>query len=237
MIDLFPGPYIHIGGDECPKDRWKECKKCQARIQSEKLKDENELQSYCIKRISSFLESKKKKLIGWDEIIQGGLPKNATVQSWKSMKGAIIAAKSGNDTIVSPMSHAYFDYGVEWTSLRKVLSFNPIPPELKPEQHKFVIGGECNCWTERMKTEQDVDSMVFPRLTAMSEVLWSKHLKKDYDEFLTRWNIHKKTLENFGVKYGCAEKSFWNMIHLPCNIAMEVIQGQFVIPWSALKFW
>ncbi|RPI60744.1 MAG: beta-N-acetylglucosaminidase, partial [Ignavibacteriales bacterium] len=130
VVDLFPGKYIHIGGDEAPKNRWKECPKCQQRINDENLKDEHELQSYFVKRMEKFINSKGKQIIGWDEILEGGLAPEATVQSWRGVKGAIDAAKQGHDVIVSPTSHCYFDYPVDVTDMQKVYLFDPVPAEL-----------------------------------------------------------------------------------------------------------
>ncbi|MCK4999088.1 MAG: beta-N-acetylhexosaminidase, partial [Anaerohalosphaera sp.] len=134
--ELFDSPYIHIGGDECPKDRWHDCSKCQARIKAEGLKDEHELQSYFIQRIEKFLQTKNKSIIGWDEILEGGLAQNATVQSWRGMGGAIEAVNSGHDAIVSPTSHAYFDYDISTTDLRKVYTFEPVPDGIANDKVK-----------------------------------------------------------------------------------------------------
>lgn len=201
VIELFPGTYLHIGGDECPKDRWAACDKCQQRIKSEGLKDEHELQSYFIKRIESFLESKNRRLIGWDEILEGGLAEGATVQSWRGMDGAIAAATSGHDAIVSPTSHAYFDYDVSVTDLRKVYTFDPVPPGLTPAQEKHILGGQFNMWTERAPQEF-IDSKVFPRMLAMAEVLWSPEAGRRYEEFHPRVQQHYPRLDALGVKYG-----------------------------------
>lgn len=193
---------LTFAGDEVPKKRWQKCPKCQKRIQDEKLKDEKELQSYFIKRISKFLKSKNKKLIGWDEILEGGLASDATVQSWRGVQGAVDAVKQGHDAIVSPTSHAYFDYPIETTDLLQVHSFDPIPKEIPKDKWHHILGGECCCWTEYMENEERVDYMMFPRLLAMSEVLWSVSKSKDYAEFLDRAQLHRKRLDRIGVKYG-----------------------------------
>ena len=142
VVELFPGKYIHIGGDEVPKERWENCPKCHARIKSENLKDEHELQSYFVKRMEKFINSKGKQIIGWDEILEGGLAPEATVQSWRGLKGAIDAAKQGHDVIVSPTTNCYFDYPVDVTDLQKVYLFDPVPQELTVEErkHKSHIG-------------------------------------------------------------------------------------------------
>ncbi|QQS36527.1 MAG: family 20 glycosylhydrolase [Ignavibacteriales bacterium] len=207
VIDLFPGTNIHIGGDEVPKDRWKLCLDCQARIKSENLKDEHELQSYFVKRIEKFVNSKGKRIVGWDEILEGGLPPEATVQSWRGLQGAIDAAKQGHDVIVSPTSHCYFDYGIETTDLKKVYSFDPVPVELNADERKHILGGECNMWSEYAPQEK-VDNKLFPRILALSEVVWSYPAERNYDEFLSRVKFHYQHLERLGVSYGPEEVPF-----------------------------
>jgi len=206
VIDLFPSQYIHIGGDEAPKVRWEECDKCQKRILDENLKDEHELQSYFIKRIQAFLNSKGKQIIGWDEILEGGLADGAIVQSWRGMEGGKEAVKSGNRAIMSPTSHAYFDYDLKAIDLEKAYSFNPIPEGLTYEEEQLIIGGECNMWTEHVPDEKDLDSKVFPRILAMSEVLWSGTVsgfeRKSYSEFNKRIQNHYNILDLFNVNYG-----------------------------------
>lgn len=201
VIELFPSEYIHIGGDEAPKFRWEHCAKCQARIISEKLDDTDELQSYFIKRIENYLNAKGKKLIGWDEILEGGLADGATVQSWRGFDGAAEAARTGHDAIVSPTSHAYFDYGLESIDLEKVYAFNPIPEGITDEEAKHIIGGECNMWTERAP-QNKIDSKVFPRILAMSEVLWNYPADRNYDAFYKRVQNHYMRLDQLGVDYG-----------------------------------
>ena len=200
VVELFPSKYIHIGGDEAPKYHWENCSKCQKRIINNNLKNEHELQSYFIKRISDFLKTKNKVLIGWDEIIEGGIPENSIIQSWRGMEGGIVAAKNQNQAIMSPTSHCYFDYDLDAINLEKVYSFEPIPKELSQSESKFIIGGECNMWSERAPQEL-IDSKVFPRILAMSEVLWSKK-EKDYTEFSNRIEKHYPKLDKLGVNYG-----------------------------------
>jgi len=202
VMELFPSTYIHIGGDEAPKYRWENCSKCQQRIKDEGLEDEHALQSYFIKRIEKFLNENGRQLIGWDEILEGGLSDNATVQSWRGMEGGITAANSGHKAIMSPTSHAYFDYDLRSIDLEKVYGFDPIPKEIGEENKHLIIGGECNIWTERVPDENNLDSKVFPRLFAMSEVLWSYPQNRDYDEFYGRVQHHYPTLKNLQVNYG-----------------------------------
>ncbi len=201
VIELFPSPYIHIGGDEVPKYRWEQCAKCQKRMKDEKLHDTHELQSYFIKRIEKFLAANHKRLIGWDEILEGGLAEGAIVQSWRGMNGAIEAIKTGHPAIVSPTSHAYFDYDLKSIDLEKVYSFDPIPKEADEEQKALIWGGECNMWSERAPQEL-VDSKVFPRILAMTEVLWTYPMARDYEQFYQRVQRHYPRLKVMGVQYG-----------------------------------
>ena len=202
VIELFPSSFIHIGGDEAPKTRWENCPKCQKRMIEENLKDEHELQSYFIKRIEKYLNSRGKTLIGWDEILEGGLAKNAVVQSWRGMNGGIEAAKHGNKVIMSPTSHAYFDYSIKSTDMKQVYHFDPIPTELDSIQKQLVLGGECNLWSEHIPDEKKLDEMVFPRMLAMSEVLWSYPKERNYDTFLARADNHAHLLRSYGVNVG-----------------------------------
>ncbi len=201
VMELFPGEYIHIGGDEVPKQRWQECPQCQTRIAAENLADVDELQSWFIRRIDRFLTAHDRKLIGWDEILAGGLAPEATVQSWRGFAGALAAARAGHDAIVSPTSHAYFDYDVGRTDLAKVYSFDPVPPELTAAEAKHILGGEMNMWTEYAPQEK-VDGKVFPRLLAMAEVLWTGPQQHGFNGFFRRVRKHYERLDRMGVRYG-----------------------------------
>jgi hexosaminidase len=220
VLALFPSPYIHIGGDEVPKFRWKKCPKCQKRIKDRRLHDEHGLQSYFIGRISDYLKSRGKQLIGWDEIMEGGLVEGAIVQSWRGFDAAQKAAKSGHATIVSPTSHAYFDYGLNEIDLQKVYEFDPIPKELSKKEKKLVWGAECNMWSERAPQEK-IDSKVFPRILAMSEVLWSNPKKKNFVDFKDRVNKHYSILDKLGVKYG--------MENIPVSIATKAADDKLLV--------
>ncbi|HOY44632.1 MAG TPA: family 20 glycosylhydrolase [bacterium] len=201
VIELFPFGYLHIGGDEVPRDRWQACPRCQARIKAEGLDDEAELQSWFISRIEKYLSAHGRRLIGWDEILDGGLAPGATVQSWRGMEGALIAARSGHDAIVSPGSHTYFNADISAIDLRKAYSFEPVPAGLEPERIPYIIGGECCLWSERI-TEENLDYQLFPRLLALSEVLWSHPGQRDYADFLRRVRNHYPLLETLGIGFG-----------------------------------
>jgi hexosaminidase len=206
VIALFPGKYIHIGGDEVPKDRWSDCSKCQQRIISEGLKDEEELQSYFIKKISSYLNSKGKTVIGWDEILQGGLAQGAIVQSWQGFEGAIESAKQNHYTICSPAGFTYLNSSSEDLDLRIAYSFDPVPKELSEDKKKYVLGSEVNLWTEHTPQET-VDSKLFPRILALAEIFWTYPKNKNYDEFYSRIQKSYKDLAALGINFGSEGKA------------------------------
>ena len=206
VVALFPSEYIHIGGDEVPKDRWKECPKCQEKIKSEKLKNEHELQSYFIKRISDFLLTKGKKIIGWGEILQGGLTAGATVQSWEDFKAAIDAAKLKHYSVCSPASHTYLNADADDLNMETCYSFDPIPEELNKDEWKFILGSEANLWTENAPQET-VDSKLFPRILALAEVFWTSKEHKNYGEFYSRVQKHYNHLNAKKIKYGPESKA------------------------------
>jgi hexosaminidase len=201
VMELFPSKYIHIGGDEAPKFRWEHCAKCQRRMAEEGLKDEHELQSYFITRIEKFLNDNGRQLIGWDEILEGGLSPNATVQSWRGMEHGKHAAKMRHNVVMSPTSHCYLDYGLDAIDLERVYSFNPIPEGLEAEFEQYILGGEVNMWTEHVLNDSVLDSRVFPRLIAMAEVLWSGP-GGDFEDFYNRLQSHYSLLDKMGVQYG-----------------------------------
>jgi hexosaminidase len=203
VCELFPGPIIHIGGDEAPKYRWEHCDKCQKRIADEKLKDEFELQTYFINRVAAFLQTKGKTIIGWDEILEGGIPNGAMVQSWRGMDGGKKAALEKHGVVMSPTSHCYFDYGLESIDTEKVYSFDPIPTDITAIDKLYIKGGECNMWSERAPQEV-VEQRLYPRLQALSEVLWSYNVNRQFTEFESRLNKHYARLDAMNVKYGFA---------------------------------
>jgi hexosaminidase len=212
VIDLFPSKYIHIGGDECPKEAWKKSQFCQDLMKKEGLKDEHELQSYFVKRIEKYINSKGRKLLGWDEILEGGLAPDATVMSWRGTEGGIAAAKEGHDVVMTPGTHCYLDhYQADptseplaiggFTTLEKVYGFEPTPSELTPEQAKHILGAQANIWTEYMQTTDYVEYMAYPRACALAEVLWSSKENRSYDNFLQRLQTHFKRLKALNVHY------------------------------------
>ncbi|MEN8897355.1 MAG: family 20 glycosylhydrolase [Nonlabens sp.] len=212
VMELFPSKYIHIGGDEAPKTQWKTSAVAQQVIQENGLTDEYELQSYFIQRMERYLNSKGRQIIGWDEILEGGLAPNATVMSWRGTQGAVEAAQAGHDVIMTPTSHAYFDYYQSenddeplaiggFLPLEKVYNFNPIPQELTKEESKHILGPQGNVWTEYMKTSDQVEYMAFPRMLAMSEVAWTNEANKDYSGFLNRLEAFHKRLDALDINY------------------------------------
>ena len=214
VIPLFPSQYVHIGGDECPKSRWKTCPKCQKRIKDHNLKDEHELQSYFVQRMEKYVNSKGKKMIGWDEILEGGLAPNATVMSWRGEAGGIEAAKQDHDVIMTPGTHVYLDHSQSkkedsvtiggYLSVQKVYSYEPVPGVLSTKQKKHVLGAQGNVWTEYMKSPRKVEYMLFPRLSALSEVLWSPPASRSWNEFEKRLAVQFKRYDLWGVNYSRA---------------------------------
>lgn len=201
VVALFPSPFLHIGGDEVDKRLWKECPTCQARMQAEGLKDEHELQSYFVKRVETYLNTKGKRLIGWDEILEGGLAPNATVMSWRGISGGIEAAKAGHDVVMSPTSHCYYDYPYSSISTELVYSYDPIPEELDPAQGQHVLGAQGNVWTEWMEDYARVETMAFPRASALAEVVWSPKEGRRWIEFEGRLRDHYRRLAEMGVHF------------------------------------
>jgi hexosaminidase len=213
VCDLFPGNYVHIGGDECPKERWMMCEKCQRKKVSENLKDEHELQSYFISRIGKFLNSKGKYFIGWDEILEGGLAPDAAVMSWRGTEGGIEAARQKHYVVMSPGKPCYFDHYQSknrkkeplaiggYNPLDSVYNYEPTPKVLSADEKKFILGAQGNVWTEYIKTFSHVEYMSVPRMCAMAEVVWTPAEKKNYHNFIERLKVHTKLLDRMNVNY------------------------------------
>jgi hexosaminidase len=212
VMELFPSEYIHIGGDEVPKDRWQECRKCQKRIREEGLADENELQSYFIKRMERFLNEHGRKLIGWDEILEGGLAPEATVMSWRGDEGGIEAASMGHDAVMTPGHSCYFDHyqadpatepkaigGL--TTLKDVYHFNPIPEELNEAEQEHILGAQGNLWTEYIATPEHAEYMAVPRMLALAEVNWTRESRMHWERFLRKMEPHFRRLDIMNVNY------------------------------------
>lgn len=242
VMELFPSQYIHIGGDEAPKVRWDACPKCQRRMNAEGLHDSHELQSWFINRIGKYLKENGRKLIGWDEILEGGLPEGATVQSWRGIEGGVAAVAAGKNAIMSPTSHCYFDYPLSATDMEEVYQFEPAPNDLKGEGR--ILGGECNMWTEHAPQEV-VESKIFPRILAMAEVLWSPGNLRDFGGFQRRKEQHDLRLQAWGVDSGLESEpleTVWGKgnnafrVEVQVNAALKGIEGEVTFtPYSALE--
>jgi hexosaminidase len=213
VMAIFPSRYIHIGGDEADKAKWKTSPRIQARIKELGLKDEHELQSWFIRQMDAFLSSQGRRLIGWDEILEGGLAENAVVMSWRGVEGGVRAARAKHDVVMAPTTHTYLDYypskdrardGLAiggFLPLEMVYSYEPIPAELEPEFAKHVLGAQAQLWTEYMPTPKRVEYMAFPRLTALAEVVWTPKEKKDYSDYLQRLEAHLRRLSVLDVNF------------------------------------
>ncbi len=211
---IFPSRYVHIGGDECPKTHWKQCPRCQQRIKDHNLKDEHELQSWFVQRIEKYLNSKGKTLIGWDEILEGGLAPNAIVMSWRGEKGGIEAAKQKHQVIMTPGNPVYFDHTQSenedsvtiggYNPIEKVYAYEPIPKELTGDERNYVLGAQANVWTEYMKNTAKVEYMIFPRMAALSETLWSPPGLKDWTDFEKRLMTQLRRYELWNASYSRA---------------------------------
>ena len=214
VIALFPSKYIHIGGDECPKESWKRSAFCQQLIKEKGLKDEHGLQSYFIQRIEKYLNSKGRQIIGWDEILEGGLAPNATVMSWRGEQGGIEAARQKHNVIMTPGAWMYFDHSQDkkedsvtiggYTTVQKVYSYEPIPKELSADDAKYVLGAQANIWTEYMNNVSKVEYMIFPRMSALSEVLWSQQSQRNCDRFDQKLRAEFKRYDWWNVNYSKA---------------------------------
>ncbi|MFI7338499.1 beta-N-acetylhexosaminidase [Streptomyces sp. NPDC050085] len=215
LLELFPSTFVHVGGDECPKDQWKQSPLAQARIKELGLNDEDELQSWFIRHFDTWLSERGRRLVGWDEILEGGLAPGATVSSWRGYGGGITAAKAGHDVVMCPEQQVYLDHrqaagedepvpiGFVRT-LEDVYRFEPVPPQLTEDEARHVLGTQANVWTEVLENQQRVDYQTFPRLSAFSEVAWSElpaPAARDYADFERRMTVHYRRLDALGVTY------------------------------------
>jgi hexosaminidase len=247
VMELFPSPYIHIGGDEAPKARWEESPVAQEVIRREGLADERELQSWFIRRIERFLLEHDRRLIGWDEILEGGLAPQATVMSWRGVSGGIEAARLGHDVIMTPTSHMYFDYyqGADrsdeplaiggYLPLEKVYAFEPVPEQLTAEQGRHVLGPQGNVWTEYIKTPEHVEYMAYPRALALAEVAWSPRDSRDWSGFVARLAEPLRRLEALGVGYRIPEPGGLeeDRLTLADRTVVSLVNP---LPWGELRY-
>lgn len=213
LCDVFPSKYIHIGGDESPRDRWKQCPKCQAKMKELGLKNEAELQTYINQEMDKHLSAKGRTLIGWDETLEGGLSENGIVMSWRGIKGGIEAARQHHRVIMTPTDYCYIDYyqlkdqwgqplGIGgYLPMSKVYSYEPIPADLNEEEGKYIMGAQVNLWTEYVGYPEHAMYMLLPRLDAISEVQWIQKEKKDYESFKTRLPRMFELYKKLGYKY------------------------------------
>jgi len=224
VAELFPYEYIHIGGDECPKVRWEACSDCQKRITDNNLKDEHELQSYLVRRMEAFLASKGKKIIGWDEILEGGIADNAAVMSWRGHSGGINAANMGHDVVMTPHSFVYLDYYQSkyneplsiggMLPIEKVYSIDIMPPEIAEEKRHHIIGAQSNLWTEYIGDEKHAEYMAFPRLAALAEAIWTPRAQLDFDSFSQRMSAHYARYDAMDLNYRVPYPSGYEALNL-----------------------
>jgi len=212
VLALFPSKFIHVGGDECPKTEWKQSPAAQARMKALGLKNEEELQSWFIKQIDSWLTERGRRLIGWDEILQGGLAPGAAVMSWQGEEGGIAAAKAGHDVVMAPHQYVYFDHAQAkgpqepvsiggFNPIEKVYSYDPIPKALTPEQAAHVLGAQAQLWTEYIPNGRHLEYMAWPRLCALAEVVWSPQKSREWRGFEARLRPHLERLRALDVNF------------------------------------
>jgi len=235
VMPLFPSPYIHIGGDECPKDSWKKCPKCQQRMKELGLKTEDELQSWFVQRIEKYVNSKGKSIIGWDEILEGGIAPNATIMSWRGEKGGIQAAHEHHNVIMTPGQYVYFDHAQThnddsltiggYLPLETVYSYNPVPAGLPADEASYILGAQANMWTEYMSNPAKVEYMLFPRLSALSEVLWSPKEGRSFSEFQSRLAVQYK-------RYALWKTNHYDVYFKPADTLVR----EKIAQWQDRKF-
>ena len=213
VMALFPGSYVHIGGDEAPKTEWKASPRAQARMKALGLTDENQLQSWFTTQMDAFLAAHRRRLVGWDEILEGGLAPNAVVMSWRGMAGGIAAARAGHDVVMAPGSHTYFDHYQSqnqaaeplaiggYLPIDSVYAYEPVPAELEPQFASHILGAQGQVWTEYIEGPKNVEYMAYPRASALAEVLWTPKDRRDFADFARRLDVHEKRLDVLDVNY------------------------------------
>lgn len=201
VLDLFPSKFIHIGADEVPKSLWSQCADCQARMAKDNLKSVEELQSDFVQRMERWLSAHGRRLIGWDEILEGGLAPGATVMSWRGIDGGIAAAQAGHDVVMSPTSHCYFDFSYNSIPTRAVYEYEPVPSVLTPEEGQHVLGAQANIWTEWLSSEEEIETQAFPRAAALAETVWTKPENKSWSNFSAKLEEHYARMEELGIAF------------------------------------
>ncbi|GHO46602.1 beta-N-acetylhexosaminidase [Ktedonospora formicarum] len=212
VLAIFPSIYIHVGGDEARKDQWQASPAVQARIKELGLKDEDELQSWFLSQIGAYLESKGRRMLGWDEILEGGLPAGATVMSWRGIEGGIAAAQAHHDVVMTPQSHVYLDHYQSndpaeplaiggYSPLGKTYAFETVPDVLTSDQKKHILGAQCNIWTEYIPSVEHLEYMTFPRLIALAEVVWTPEAQRDFSDFCQRLALHEPRLTEHNIRF------------------------------------
>ena len=201
VIGLFPSEVIHLGGDEVPKTRWRACPRCRARMEAAGLRDEEALQGDFLRRMASFVRGKGRRVIGWDEIMRGGLPEDTLVMSWQGVKAGLAAARAGHDVVFCPTSRCYFDYSYERTPVAKVYAFEPVPEGFDPEAARHILGIQANFWSHIDRGPDGVDRQIYPRLLALAERAWSARAVRSFEDFSRRLEVHLLHLDEMGVHY------------------------------------
>lgn len=242
VMELFPSEYIHIGGDEAGKEAWKTCPKCKALMKKKEMKSVDELQSYMIHQAEEFLNSKGRKLIGWDEILEGGLAPEATVMSWRGEEGGIKSARMGHDVVMTPGGYMYFDfyqadpktqpYAIGgYTPVKRVYSYNPIPVDsLTVEESKHILGVQANTWTEYIQDAQHLEYMMFPRVLALAEIAWTPQESRDWNDFKPRMNAHIPVLQKMGIN------TFTLSDEIEAVMTVDTVQKQIEVVLDAEKY-
>lgn len=250
VVQLFPGKYVHIGGDEAPKDVWKESPEVAKIMKKNKLKDVEQVQGWFNARIEKFLQSKGKKLVGWDEILEAGITPSSTVMSWRGEKGGIEAARHGNEVVMTPTTYVYFDYGQNpiphnpleplmisgYLPLEKVYSYKPLSEELTSEQHKYILGVQANLWTEYITTPNKVEYMMYPRMLALSEIAWTPFEKKDFESFEARLSRQFPRLDAMDIHYRVPHPTGLDSASIVTQGDKAIITLKSIVPGAEIRY-